>query len=151
MIRYIVLAILFLLFSCDSAIHYDYSENGKASVTIDSIEYLGSAHLTSIKQGDLIIKSIDLSFDDSTKIEISSYRFEVRNYYFSPTQGVRFTLTYNGKPFYLAKDGTLSIKYVGSGHVIGEFDIVVYDATSSYSDCPDDMKQTNGRFNAIEL
>jgi len=151
MTKYFICLLFFLLFGCDDGIYHDYSEYGIASATIDSVEYSGSAFIYPKQTGDFISKSIVLSFTDSIKIEIVSLKFEVGKFYFSTTQSISFKLTYNEELFYIAKEGVLSIEHVSYGHIIGEFDVVVYDASYSCSDCLEAKIQANGKFNAWNL
>ena len=68
-----------------------------------------------------------------------------------------FTLEYKSDsfyvndPFYSATEGILNITKVASEQVIGEFDVVVHDTTSSCMECPETLKETKGKFNAIVL
>ena len=148
----VICALLF--FCCQQATDInDFPENGKASVNIENVQYSGSAYLSSRRLGDLDFESVVIELDDSTKINIICERFEVGIFSCRPSgimNEIIFHLTYNQKPFY-SMSGVLNLKKVDSEQIIGEFDIMVIDATSSCSNCPEDMKKIVGKFNAIKL
>jgi hypothetical protein len=150
MINYTLLFICFILIACDDTIYHDYSDYGKASATIDGKEYNGTAYIYPKPTGDFVHKLIVLSFDDSTIIEIESGRFEVGEFSMNSYKNITLKMMVTGNSFYSAKEGILSIKLAGSAHVVGEFDIIFFDATSSCSDCPEDLIHANGSFNAVE-
>ena len=144
----------FLFFCCQHGTNIDsFPENGKASVSIENVQYTGLAYLSSQRLGDFDFESIVIEFDDSTKINIICERFKVGIFSCRPSgimNEIIFHLTYNNKPFY-SMSGVLNLKKVDSEQIIGEFDITVIDATSSCSNCPEDMKNTVGKFNATQL
>jgi hypothetical protein len=132
----------------------DFLDNGISSVTIENVEYVGSAYLSSLKIVNYNFRSIILKLNDTTKIEILSEKFDEGIFSCNPTQSrVIFSLEYDRlyKSFYFGEEGFLYLKKVNSEQIVGEFDIVVYDVTSSCSNCPDDMMKTKGKFNAIKI
>ncbi len=150
MVRFIFLFIWILLTACDTSVVDDYYEHVSASVMIDSTAYDGTAYIYPVQRGDIIHHLIILSFDDSTNIEIESRKFSQGTFSMSSYNGITFDMMINGKR-YSPKEGVLSIEHPLSGHIVGEFDIVVFDASSKCSNCPEDLIHTVGKFNAVEV
>ena len=131
----------------------DYPNTGKSSVKIDNTEYAGSAYLSSLKIENYNFRTIILELDDTTKIEILSEQFDEGIFDCNPTQScVIFSLKYDRlyKTFYSAEEGFLYLKKVTSEQIVGEFDVVIFDVASSCSNCPESLKKTKGKFNAIQ-
>lgn len=150
---FIVCSLIF--FECNPANNIsDTPENGQTWVTIDDKEYEGSANISSRQLGEQDFIAINLVLDESTKIDILSKEF---------TEGLSsceqvevekgcmiFSLEYDGKPFYAAKDGTLDIQELTDEKIAGEFDITVFDVTSSCLYCPGTLKELTGKFSAVK-
>ena len=102
------------LFCCQYSTNIDdFPENGETSVTINNADYVGSAYLSSRKIDQFDFIAINLILNDSTKIEILSEEFTVGIFSCDPTQVERcviFSLEYEQRPFYSAKEGILNIK-----------------------------------------
>ena len=153
MLKKIMLLISIFIFTCcqQSTDIDDFPDDGKASVTIDNQDYIGVAYLSSKNVGEFDFTSINLEFDDSTNIEILCEDFKKGIFSCDPTQALIFSMEYAHKPFYIAKEGILNLKKVTSEQIVGEFKVVVFDASSSCKDCPGTLKQSEGKFNAIKM
>jgi hypothetical protein len=140
-----------IYFCCQQSTDFDdFPNRGKAVVTLENNVYVGSASLSSRTTDEFNFKSINLSLDNSMKIEILSEEFSVGIFSCDHTQSIIFTLISDQESYYSAKEGTLNINKVTSEQIIGEFDIVVHDATASCLECPEALKKTKGKFNAIK-
>ncbi len=155
MAKNFILVIFSLFYYCcqQSTDIEGFPERGKAVAKIEHNLYVGSANLSSRKIGEFNFKSITLNLDNSVKIEILSEEFSVGIFSCDPTQVERcviFTLSSEQEPYYSAIEGILNIKKVTSEQIIGEFDVLVHDATASCMYCPETLRKTNGKFNAIK-
>jgi len=150
--RIYFIILIFIFISCKQSTDYSgFPANGNATVTIENEEFSGVAFLSSEKIGDFNFTVINLEFDDSTSVKILCEDFKEGIFACGPAYDVIFSVRYEDKPFYSAKEGFLNLKKVSSEQIVGEFEVILFDATSSCSNCPGILKQSDGKFNAIKM
>jgi hypothetical protein len=143
---------IFIFISCKQSTDISgFPENGNASVKIDDKEFSGVAFLSSENIADFNFTVINLELDDSTSVKIRCEDFREGIFSCGPTYDVIFSVRLESKSLYSAKEGFLNLKKVNSEQIVGEFGIVLFDATSSCRNCPGTLKESEGKFNAIKM